>query len=72
MSATVECEVSVLAGLHSLANEPGAGHAEVREEMGAVVEHEVEHFAFAADFSEGAAFDIEVGVEDVLRELGSR
>lgn len=35
-------------------DEPGAGHAEMREQVRAVVETEVEHFAFAMGGGEGA------------------
>lgn len=39
---TLECEVSVLGGVDRFADEPDTGHPEMGEEVGAVVEDEVE------------------------------
>ena len=50
-------------------DEPGAGHAEVREQVRAVVETEVEHFAFAMGGGEGAVAEIEWSVQDVFFEF---
>jgi len=47
-------------------DEPGAGHAEVREQVRAVVETEVEHLAFAVGCGEGAVAEIEWSVQDIF------
>lgn len=53
-----EDEMRVLVRRSCGRDEPCAGHAQVREKMGAVVETEVEHFAFAMGGGEGAFREI--------------
>lgn len=64
--AAFQDQMAVLVSGSGGGEEPRAGHAEMREQVRVVVEDEVEHLAFARGGLNGAAFEGELGVEDVF------
>lgn len=50
-------------------DEPSASHAQVGEEVRLIAEDEVEHLPLASGRGDGEVLEIELSVEDVLREF---
>lgn len=64
----IEREVRVLAGPDGFSNQPGAGHAQMREQVGAIRENKIQHLALAFDGGNGLTFYWKLGVENVFSQ----
>lgn len=64
--------MGVFAGFNLLAYEPGAGHAQVGEQVRAIIQNKVQHLALAVDGDDGFTEKVEFSMEDILFELRRR